>query len=136
MRKENLSLFPNGPVHAAIFIDDSAVVNQTDGHWTMTGSLKTLIMKPLHSFNTAIIPTFDLDTSCAAVMTCVSSQMGCAKRTQSLTTGALGFSFVAHIIFSAVFFFFFFNLFGLVSDNLPPFVYPAKSSIRCSTHEK
>ena len=45
----NLSLFPNGPVNAVIVVSDSAIVNQTDGHWTMTGSDSN-------------IPTFDLDT--------------------------------------------------------------------------
>ena len=71
--KGNLSRFTNGPVFAVIFVNDSAITNQTDGHWTMTGSVKVMIMKPLHSLDTANIPKFDLDTLCAAVMTCVSS---------------------------------------------------------------
>ena len=73
MEKENLSLFPNGPLCAVIFVNDSAIMNQTDGHWTMAGSVKSIILKPLHSPDTADVPTFDLDTPCAAVMTCVSS---------------------------------------------------------------
>ena len=40
-----LSLFPNGPVCAITFVNISAIVNQTDGHWTMTGSLKTIFMR-------------------------------------------------------------------------------------------
>ena len=37
----------------------SAFMNRKDGHWTMTGSMKIIIMKPLHSLDTATIPTFD-----------------------------------------------------------------------------
>ena len=36
VRKENLSLLPNGPVNAVIFVNDSAIMNQKDGldnHW-------------------------------------------------------------------------------------------------------
>ena len=73
MRKENLSLLPNGPVNAVIFVNDSAVMNQKDGHWTMTCSVTIIIMKPLHSMETATIPTFDMYISCAAVMIGVSS---------------------------------------------------------------
>ena len=72
-RKGNLCLLLNGPVYAVIFVNDSSVIYQTDGPWTVTGSLKTIIMKPLLSFDTAIITTFDLYTSCAAVMSCVPS---------------------------------------------------------------
>ena len=128
MRKWNLSLFRNGPVYAVIFVNDSAIVNQTDGHWTMTGSVKIIIMKPLHSLDTATIPTFDLDTSCAAVMTCVSSSMVCAKTTQSLIARA-----VVSLLRISCFQQFF--RFRLLSDNLPLFVFPAKSSIRCPTRE-
>ena len=73
MKKGNLSPFPNGPVHAVIFVNDSAIMNQTDGHWTMAGSVKSTILKPLHSLDTVDVPTSDLDTSCAAMMICVSS---------------------------------------------------------------
>ena len=73
VKKGNLSLFPIGPVYAVLFVNDSAIMNQTDGHWTMTGSVKIIIMKILHSLDTATILAFDLDTSCAAVMICVSS---------------------------------------------------------------
>ena len=61
VKKENLSLFPIGPVYAVIFVNDSAIMNQTDGHWTMTGSVKIIIMKILHSLDTATILAFDLD---------------------------------------------------------------------------
>ena len=58
VRKGNLSLFPNGQVYAVIFVNDSAVVNHKDGQWTMTGSLKTIVVKPLalpwHSNHTYI----------------------------------------------------------------------------------
>ena len=72
--KVNLSLLLNGSVYAVIFVNDSAIMNQKD--------VKIIIMKSLHSLDTATIPTYDLDTSCAAVMIGVSSQMECAKRTQ------------------------------------------------------
>ena len=64
---------PNGPVHAVFFVNDSAIMNQTDRHWTIAGSVKSVILKPLRSLDTADVPTFDFDTSCAA----------CEKRTQS-----------------------------------------------------
>ena len=73
VKRGNLSLFPKGPVYAVIFVNDSANENQTDGHWTMSGSVKIIIVKPLHSLDTANVPTFDLDTSCAVVVICVSS---------------------------------------------------------------
>ena len=66
MKKENLSLFWKGTVYAVIFVNDSAIMIQADGHWTMTGSVKTTF-KPLHS-----VDTVDVLTSCAAVMICVS----------------------------------------------------------------
>ena len=73
VKNVNLSLLLSGPVYAVIFVNDSAVMKQKDGHWTMTGSVKIIIMKLLHSLDTAAVPTFDLDTSCAAVMIGVSS---------------------------------------------------------------
>ena len=57
MKKAKLSLFPNGKVYAVIFVNDSAIVKQTDGRWTMTGSVKIIIMKPLHSLDTVDVPT-------------------------------------------------------------------------------
>ena len=39
-------------------------------------------MKPLHSVDTVDVP-FDWDTSCAAVMICVSSSTECGKRTKT-----------------------------------------------------
>ena len=73
MKRRYQSLSPNGPVYAVIFVIDSAIMNQKDDHWTTTGSVKIIIKKILHSLDTANIPTFDLDTSCAAVMICVPS---------------------------------------------------------------
>ena len=46
-------------------------MNQTDCHWTIIGSVRSTILKPLHSLDTADVPTFDLDSSCAAVMICL-----------------------------------------------------------------
>ena len=60
--------------YAVIFVNNSAIMNLKDGHRTMGGSVKiVIILKPLHSLDTATTPTFDLDTSCAAVMIGVSS---------------------------------------------------------------
>ena len=73
VKKGNLSQFPNGPVYAVIFVNDSAIMKQADGHWTMSGSMMSIILKHQHSLDTVDVPTYDLDTSCAAVMICVSS---------------------------------------------------------------
>ena len=73
VKKENLSLFPNGLIYAVISVNVTAIMNRTSGHWTMIGSVKITIVKPWHSLVTIYIPTIDLDTSCAAVMICVSS---------------------------------------------------------------
>ena len=45
VRKGNLSLFPNGPVHVVIFVKDSATMNQKNAHWTMTDSTKIIAKK-------------------------------------------------------------------------------------------
>ena len=45
IRKGNLSLLPNGPVYAVIFVNDSTNMNQKDGHWAMTGSVFLHLMR-------------------------------------------------------------------------------------------
>ena len=45
IRKGNLSLFPNGPVYAVIFVNDLTNMNQKDGHWAMTGSVFVHLMR-------------------------------------------------------------------------------------------
>ena len=53
---------PEWPSYAVISVNVTAIMNRTDGQWTMTSSLKIIIMKSLHSLDTVDVPTFDLDT--------------------------------------------------------------------------
>ena len=55
VRKTHLSLLLNDPVFAVIFVNDSAVMNQKDGQWTMTGSVKNILVLPLHTLDTTNI---------------------------------------------------------------------------------
>ena len=86
-------------------------MNVKDGRWTMTGSVK-IIIKPLHSLDTATTPTLDLDTSCAVVMIGVSSLMECAKKNTITHFTCSGFCCTHQIFIS------FFLLFRLLSNTI------------------
>ena len=81
IRKVNLSLLPNGPVYAVIFVNDSTNMNQKDGHRAMTGSVFVHLMR-------------NRDDLCVVVK-------WCAQKEHNHSLLVQWFSSVAQIIFSA-----------------------------------
>ena len=93
IRKENLSLPPNGQFYAVIFVNDPTIMNQKYAHWTMTGFVFGHFMR-------------NRDDLCFIVK-------NGAQKEHNHSLLVQWFSCVARILFFQQFFFFW-----LLSDNL------------------